>query len=611
MPDDPAPLPAEPPAPAPVAAPVPAPERLRSLDTLRGVAVLGILSVNIVTFGLPMSATTNPAVFGEMSPPNVVAWFISYVLCDGKFRAIFAMLFGAGAVLLLDRADRRGAGIRAADVYYRRTLWLVFFGLLHAYLVWWGDILFWFGVFGLALFPFRNWSPALLIAAGVLLLHLSIPMAVIEHVELKAMRDRSLALAAEAAQGRTLTEDEQTAWWAWELKKRELNPPGKDLAREIEAQRAGWWTNFVRRADMAARMQSVGVYRYGLTDVGALMLVGMGLLKLGVFSGERSARFYRRLVLAGYGIGLPLETYVGIEGMVAQFDVLEHGLLHQCTYPVGRLAVALGHVGVVMLVCRTGWLRWPTALLANVGRMALTNYLLQSILCTAYFDGWGLGRFAALQRYELLYVVLAVWVFQLVFSTIWLSLFRFGPVEWVWRALTYGQWPGAAERPTPRPRTKPEEIGVPTGDSSTRTVLFLCTGNYYRSRHAEAVFNHEALAAGLPWRAVSRGLALEFGVDNIGPMSRATQARLAALGIAHEPYLRLPLHATEEDLSAAELVVALKEEEHRPLMTERFPTWVDGVEYWMVHDLDVAGPEMALPQIEQHVRELVARLAAS
>jgi protein-tyrosine phosphatase len=147
-------------------------------------------------------------------------------------------------------------------------------------------------------------------------------------------------------------------------------------------------------------------------------------------------------------------------------------------------------------------------------------------------------------------------------------------------------------------------------NGSSRTVLFLCTGNYYRSRHAEVVFDHHAKAAGLPWRAASRGLALEFGVNNVGPMSRATAARLAALGIPHEPYVRLPLAVAEDDLKTAHLVVALKEAEHRPLMTERFPGWVERVEYWAVHDLDAATPEQALPEIEDLVRGLVARLAA-
>jgi protein-tyrosine phosphatase len=139
-------------------------------------------------------------------------------------------------------------------------------------------------------------------------------------------------------------------------------------------------------------------------------------------------------------------------------------------------------------------------------------------------------------------------------------------------------------------------------------VLFLCTGNYYRSRHAEVVFDHHAQATGLPWRAASRGLAVELGAKNVGPMSRAAAARLTVLGIPHESYVRMPQSVTEADLATAHLVVALKEAEHRPLMLERFPRWAGRVEYWAIHDLDAATPEQALPEIERRVRELIVRL---
>src|SRR5262249_55063164 len=128
----------EPFEPIPADGPIAGGDRIGSLDTLRGVGILGILVVNILTFGLPAAGAQNPVHdFGDFSPPNLVAWFVTYVLFDGKFRAIFSMLFGASGLLFLERAEVRGVGIRAADLYYRRTLWLILFGLVHAYLIWW------------------------------------------------------------------------------------------------------------------------------------------------------------------------------------------------------------------------------------------------------------------------------------------------------------------------------------------------------------------------------------------------------------------------------------------------------------------------------------------
>jgi protein-tyrosine phosphatase len=143
----------------------------------------------------------------------------------------------------------------------------------------------------------------------------------------------------------------------------------------------------------------------------------------------------------------------------------------------------------------------------------------------------------------------------------------------------------------------------------TKTVLFLCTGNYYRSRFAEIVFNHHARRSGLPWRAESRGLALERGVNNVGPLSAHALRRLTELGIpVDDP--RMPCQVSEADLNGADLIVGLKGDEHRPLILERHPEWAEHTEFWDIHDDYDQPAEQALPAIEDRVNQLIARLGA-
>lgn len=144
--------------------------------------------------------------------------------------------------------------------------------------------------------------------------------------------------------------------------------------------------------------------------------------------------------------------------------------------------------------------------------------------------------------------------------------------------------------------------------AADRQVLFLCTGNYYRSRFAECLFNHLAPARSPNWRAFSRGIAIERGADNVGPIALSTLAALAERGVALAAEHRYPLAATEADFQQASHIVALKRDEHLPLMQERFPHWAGRVEFWQVHDIDMAHPKDALPQIEREVLGLLERL---
>ena len=144
--------------------------------------------------------------------------------------------------------------------------------------------------------------------------------------------------------------------------------------------------------------------------------------------------------------------------------------------------------------------------------------------------------------------------------------------------------------------------------ASSGQVLFLCTGNYYRSRYAEELFNHLAKAEGLEWRAFSRGAAEKGSPDNVGPMSRFSRDALEAKGIVVEGALRDPRPCSLADFDLARIVIALKEAEHRPLIEQRFPEVADRIRYWHVDDIDFAPPSTALPMIEHLVRELIATL---
>jgi uncharacterized protein len=194
---------------------------------------------------------------------------------------------------------------------------------------------------------------------------------------------------------------------------------------------------FLFRASRVVHWHSVGFYQYTIFDVGGMMMLGMAFMKLGIFSAERSNRFYWLMIILGYGIGLPLQAYGGYQQLASNFDPLLSQFFQNSTYHFARLAVALGHVGVLVLLCKSARLPRVTRRLGYVGQMALTNYLLQSLICTAIFEGYGFGLYGKMERYQLLAVVVGVWALELIISPIWLRHFRFGPMEWVWRSLTY------------------------------------------------------------------------------------------------------------------------------------------------------------------------------
>ncbi len=416
-------------------APITSNERFVSIDVLRGVAVLGILVMNIYAFAMPFIAYTNPLALGGTEPHNLGTWFFTHILFDQKFLSIFAMLFGAGLVVMSTRAESRGTKFRR--IYYRRQFWLLLIGAIHGYFIWMGDILFLYAAIGMLVYMFRNPAPRTLIIVAVLLL----PVALLLNFGMGKHFDAVIVEVAKIeelqASGTELDDKQKKMLEGWEAQRKFMAPTAEDLQIDIDVHSGGYLGIVKHRVPTVFMMQTFITLFFGIWRVGALMMIGMAMMKLGVFSGERSVSFYRNMMLAGYLIGLPLTIFSASDLYAHQFNQLYVMRVGGIANYWGSVIVAFGHTGLVMLIVKTGALQKLMARFAAVGRMALTNYLMHSIILTTVFYGYGFGLYGTIPRFWQMGFVVAVIGLQLMLSPWWLSRYRFGPVEWLWRSLTY------------------------------------------------------------------------------------------------------------------------------------------------------------------------------
>jgi uncharacterized protein len=424
---------------APRAEPVAAQERIAAVDVLRGFALLGILAMNITAFSWPQAAYQDPSRL-KLTWMEGGIWAFNHVVFEMKMMTLFSMLFGAGLVLMSERSEKRGASLRG--IYYRRVFWLLVIGLIHSYFIWWGDILVMYAECGFVIYLFRKLRPRTLIPLGIAFLLVLVPFVLGAGAVLDFLK--TTAAKAEAAEKEGKKPTKFQAWiqevWVEQIQP-DLNPDSpkrkEEFDKELKTYRGGYSGMVKIRAKSLIWSQTLGFLLGGFWFAGGRMLVGMGLMKLDVFSGRRSRAFYMTLMIVGYAIGLPLVGYDAYKLMRGNFQVeyLLHGGIFLNAF--GSILVALGHVGALMLIYQAGALTWLTSRLAAVGRMALTNYLTHSIVCTTLFYGYGFGLFGTIRPVGLVAIVLAIWVAQLLISPLWLSRFRFGPAEWLWRTLTY------------------------------------------------------------------------------------------------------------------------------------------------------------------------------
>ena len=395
--------------------PVTETERIVPMDVLRGFALLGILVMNIQLFAMVEAAHNNPTAYGDLNGANFLVWLFSHLLADQKFISIFSMLFGAGIVLMWQKAESSGA--RPTLLHYRRVGLLILFGLLHAYLLWYGDILYAYGICGLFVYLFRRKGPRTLVFSSLVLATIGSLIAIglgvfwVPHL--------SPDIKAELIE--------------------EWQPSPQTINEELAAYRGSWIDQMSDRVPTAFEIETSLFYQFYGWKASSLMLLGMALFKLGAFHARWSRRQYLSLVGAGLLVGIPMIIFGVVQDFAKNWDVRYSFYLGGQYNYWGSYLVALGWTGLVMLWCQGSRAPALKQRMAAVGRMAFSNYILQTVICTTIFYGHGFGYFESVPRTGQITIVFAIYAAQLVIAPLWLRHFRFGPLEWLWRSLTYGK----------------------------------------------------------------------------------------------------------------------------------------------------------------------------
>jgi uncharacterized protein len=387
-------------------------ERVISIDVLRGIAVLGILIMNIQSFSMPMVAYINPLAYGDLTGMNKWVWILSHILASDKFMSIFSLLFGAGVLLFTDKAISKGK--KAGPLHYRRMFWLLIFGLMHAYLMWYGDILVSYALCGMLVFVFRKKSPRTLIISALIFFVIPLIFYTLSYLSIP--------------------------YWpqeAYQANLQNWQPGDETLAVEINNMRGNWLQQMESRVPSTMMIQTMIFFMESFWHVMAMMLLGMALYKWRVLSAEKSVMFYTRLAIIGLLLGYPLSIWGVFQNFEHGWDFAYSMFLGGHYNYVGSVGVALGYIALIMLICKS--LRFSSfkSRLAAVGKMAFTNYILQTLICMFIFYGSGLGLYGSVERKFQILIVFGIWGVILLISPIWLKYYRFGPLEWLWRSLTY------------------------------------------------------------------------------------------------------------------------------------------------------------------------------
>lgn len=384
-------------------------KRLHSLDELRGFALLGILIMNIISFSNVGIAYINPTLGAGIEGYNKYFHAFSYLFADMRFMSVFSILFGAGIVLFSQNIKNKGKS--AAAYHYKRMFFLLIFGCIHAYLIWMGDILVTYALCGSLAFIMRNWKIRTQLIVAVILFIIPI----------------LLNLSTYYLSPKDILQEAFSFW----------TPNAEEINAEIEAYKGSYGRQLPERMSAAFGLQTKVFLLEYLWRTMAMMLVGMALFKSGMLSAQKSQTFYKRMLAIGFGLGLALSGFALYGSYASNWDGIWVMNIGHTYNMLASFCMALGYVALIMLWSKSQYFIKLKDRFAAAGRMAFTNYIFTSVICTFIFYGHGLGYFAEFDRLQQFVVVLMVWLMILGLSPLVLSKYKQGPLEWLWRKLTY------------------------------------------------------------------------------------------------------------------------------------------------------------------------------
>lgn len=404
-------------------------DRIGSLDFMRGIAILGVLLINIEDFCYP--DPWSPYTYGFEGNSDKLARFWVYFLTQGKCYSMLALLFGVGFYSFIERFEKKDIGTKAFEIYGKRLLWLFLFGTAHAYVIWDGDILHHYAACGLLFFPFKSFKSRTL--ACILLIPVAL-LLINSYVSVKDTNHRyQQYLQAQQIDPKVQSPEDLKKIMDWQKDTKigladtsVLETPRKTYLQSIEEN-----TKHVKIH--MGRIYNQGIFYRTFI----MMILGILLYRSGVFVNYKSVRYYWPITVAALIVALIINYARHYHWSFENFIPVTN-LWQEWAYTFPKELLGFAYILLFNGLYQVLFKKSPTRIISNIGRTALSNYILQSILCSILFYGYGFAMYNQFSRLNLLKVVAIIWLMQLLFTWIWLKKFKYGPLEWLWRKLTYG-----------------------------------------------------------------------------------------------------------------------------------------------------------------------------